>query len=186
MQNNMSDFVRLTSLKGLYKVERETNVDERGFFREVFHLDELEEVVGEKINFIQMNHSLSKPNVLRALHGEHWNKLIYPVTGKMFAAVVDIRPQSETFGKHEIFQFTPEDRYALFIPVGFANSICNIGEEDVNYVYLVDKYYDGSDTTAIAFDDPDLGIDWPIKDPILSQRDKNNPKLRDLFPEKFR
>lgn len=167
-------------------VERQTHFDERGFFREVFHLDELEKTVDKKLNFIQMNHSLSKPNVIRALHAENWNKLAYPVNGKIFAAVVDIRAQSQTFGKYETFEFSPDDRYALFIPEGFANSICNIGKEDVNYIYLVDKYYDGSDTTAITWDDPDVGINWPIKDPILSDRDKNNPRLRDLFPDKFK
>lgn len=182
----MDNNVKSTSLKGIYKLTRKTHEDERGFFREAYHLDELESVLGYKVNFIQMNHSLSKPNVLRALHAEKWNKLIYPVTGKMFAAVVDIRPNSPTFGKYETFEFSKEDRYALFIPEGFANSICNIGSEDVNYIYLVDKYYDGSDTKAIAWDDPDVGINWPIDDPILSERDKNNPRLRDLFPEKFK
>lgn len=178
-------FVKQTNLKGLFKVERQTHFDERGFFREVFHLDELEEIIGGKINFIQMNHSLSKPQVIRALHAENWNKLVYPVTGEMFAAVVDIRPDSATFGKVETFTFSKDDKYALFIPTGFANSICVTGTEDVNYIYLVDKYYDGTDTTAITWDDPDLAIDWPVKNPIISQRDKNNPKIRELFPEKF-
>ncbi len=182
----MSDFVKQTSLKGLFKVERALNPDERGFFKEVFHLDELEGAIGFEFKPVQMNHSLSKPKVLRALHGEKWNKLVYPVTGKMFAAVVDIRPDSPTFGKYQTFEFSSEDRYALFIPVGFANSICNMGEEDVNYVYLVDKYYDGSDTTAIAWDDPDVAVSWPIENPIISERDKNNPRLRDLFPDKFK
>ena len=149
-------------------------------------MDELEEAIGFEFKPVQMNHSLSKPNVLRALHAEKWNKLVYPINSKMFAAVVDIRPDSPTFGKYETFEFSEADRYALFIPEGFANSICNIGSEDVNYVYLVDKYYNGFDTKAIAWDDPDVGINWPIKDPILSERDKNNPRLRDLFPEKFK
>lgn len=178
--------VKTTSLKGLLKLERPTFEDERGFFREVFHLDELEKAIGFGFKPIQMNHSLSKPRVLRALHAENWNKLVYPVSGKMFAAVVDIRPDSQTFGKFETFEFSDEERFAIFIPAGFANSICNIGDEDVDYVYLVDKYYDGTDTKSIAWDDPDLEISWPIKDPIISERDKNNPRLRDLFPEKFK
>lgn len=182
----MKDHIKLTTIEGLYKIERITHQDERGFFREVFHLDELEKVIGEKFMPVQMNHSLSKPKVLRALHAENWNKLVYPVNGKMFAAVVDIRPDSKTFSKFETFEFSNEDRYALFIPAGFANSICNIGNEDVDYVYLVDKYYDGTDTTAIFWDDPDIGINWPISDPIISERDKNNPRLRDLFPDKFK
>ena len=182
----MDNNIKPTKLAGLFKVERVTHDDERGFFREVFHLDELEQTIGFEFKPIQMNHSLSIPNVLRALHAEKWNKLIYPINGKMFATVVDIRPESPDFAKYETFEFSKDDRYALFIPAGFANSICNIGDEDVNYVYLVDKYYDGTDTTAIAWDDPDVGIKWPIENPILSERDKNNPKLRELFPEKFR
>lgn len=182
MDNNVVE----TSLKGVFKLTRKTFPDERGFFREVFHLDELEKAIGFEFKPVQMNHSLSKPFVIRALHAEEWNKLVYPVTGEMFAAVVDIREDSPSFGQVETFEFSEDDRFALFIPVGFANSICNIGSEDVNYIYLVDKYYDGTDTTAIAWDDPDVGVNWPVKNPILSKRDKNNPRLRDLFPDKFK
>lgn len=181
----VSDFVKATSIPGLFKLERPTRTDERGFFREVFHLDELEEAIGSEFKPVQWNHSVSKANVLRGLHAENWNKLIYPVTGKMFAAIVDIRPDSSTFGKVETFEFSDANRFALFIPAGLANSICAL-EGDVNYLYLVDKYYDGTDTTAIAFDDPDLNINWPVKDPIISQRDRNNPRFRELFPEKFK
>lgn len=182
----MSDFVKEAKLKGLFILKRPTHTDERGFFREIFHLDELEQVLGFEFKPIQMNHSLSKPNVLRALHGENWNKLIYPITGEMFAAVVDIREDSKTFGQVETFDFSQGSKFALFIPKGFANSVCVLGKEDVNYVYLVDQYYNGTDTTAIAWDDPDVGVEWPISDPILSERDKNNPRLRDLFPDKFK
>lgn len=178
--------VKKTSIEGLLILERPTDEDERGFFREVFHFDELEEVLGFKFNPVQVNHSKSKPKVLRGLHAENWNKLVYPVTGKVFVAIVDIRPDSPTFAKVETFNFDELKRYALFIPEGLANSFCVIGQEDADYLYLVDAYYDGTDTTAIAWDDPDLNVDWPIKDPIISGRDKHNPKLRDLFPEKFK
>lgn len=183
----MSDqFIKKTSIPGLLKIERTTHADERGFFREVFHMDELEKELGFEFKPVQMNHSLSKPKVIRALHAENWNKLIYPVTGQMFAVIADIRPDFETFGKYETFTFSDKDRFALFIPKGLANSICVTGEEPVNYIYLVDSYYDGSDTRAIAWDDPDLNISWPVDNPVISQRDKSNPKLRELFPEKFR
>lgn len=178
--------VNTTSIEGLLVLKRPTFNDERGFFREVFHSDELEQVLGFEFKPIQMNHSHSLPKVIRALHGENWNKLIYPITGEMFSAVVDIRPDSPTFAKVETFTFNDANRMALFIPKGLANSICVVGSEPVNYIYLVDAYYDGSDTRAIAWDDSDLAINWPIKDPIISERDKNNPKLRDLFPEKFK
>jgi len=83
------------------------------------------------------------------LHAEGWNKLVYPVTGKMFAAIVDIRPDSKTFGKVETFTFDETRLRALFIPEGLANSICVVGTKPVHYFYLVDKYYDGSDTIFI-------------------------------------
>jgi len=179
------DNVKKTSIPGLFIIERPTFEDDRGFFREVFRLNELEEFANIKFSPVQWNHSLSLPGVIRALHAENWNKLVYPITGKMFSAVVDIRPESSTFGKHETFTFDEKSHRALFIPKGVANSICVVGEKPVNYLYLVDSYYDGKDTTAVSWDDPDIGIKWPIKDPIISQRDRQNPTLRDLFPEKF-
>jgi len=186
----MSDFsepkIKKTTIDGLYVIERPTFSDERGFFREVFHLDELEESIGKKFEFKQMNHSRSRPRVIRALHAENWNKLIYPVNGKLFSVVVDIRPESSTFGKFETFNFDDNSRKALFISSGLANSICVNGAEPVDYLYLVDAYYDGKDTRAIAWDDPDLNIKWPVENPIISDRDKNNSTLRQMFPEKFR
>jgi dTDP-4-dehydrorhamnose 3,5-epimerase len=129
---------------------------------------------------------MSKPGVIRALHAESWNKLVYPMTGRMFAAIVDIRPESETFGKVETFEFDAAEPRALFVPIGMGNSICVHGDEDVHYMYLVDQEYTGQDTRAIAWDDPDLAIAWPVENPIISDRDKNNPTLREMFPEKFK
>ena len=103
----------------------------------------------------------------------------------MFAVVVDIRPEMDTFGHTVELTFDASDPTALFVPAGLANSICVVGDDPVHYLYLVDAYYDGSDTRAIAWDDPDLDIRWPITDPTLSQRDRENPRLRELFPEKF-
>ena len=104
----------------------------------------------------------------------------------MFSAIVDIRPKSPTFGKFETFTFDENSHKALFIPKGLANSICVVGKEPVHYMYLVDAYYEGKDTRAIVWNDPDIGISWPVKNPIISERDRNNPRLRDLFPEKFK
>ena len=182
----MDNYIKEANIKGLFVIERPIFADERGFFREVFRLKDLEEVIGFKFNIVQSNHSHSKPNIIRALHAENWNKLVYPINGKMFAAVVDIRPESETFAKVETFNFDSNFRKALFIPKGLANSICVNGEDSVDYIYYVDSYYDGSDTEAIAWNDPNLNINWPIKNPIISERDRNNPTLKETFPEKFK
>lgn len=179
-------YIKTTSIPGLLILERPIFSDERGFFRELFHKDELEKTAGLKFDGVQMNHSHSAPGVIRGIHAEKWNKIIYPVCGEVFIAIVDIRPDSPTFSKVETFNINDNNRIGLFIPNGLANSLCVTGDKSVDYIYLVDAYYDGSDTRAIAWDDPDLNISWPAPNPIISQRDENNPKLRDLFPEKFR
>lgn len=178
--------IKQTSIQGLLILERPIFSDDRGFFRELFHKDELEQAAGLKFDGVQMNHSHSKPGVIRGIHAENWNKIIYPVSGEVFIAIADIRSDSPTFSKVETFNVGDNNRIGLFISKGLANSLCVIGNQPVDYIYLVDAYYDGSDTRAIAWDDPDLGIDWPVQDPVISERDKNNLTLRELFPEKFK
>jgi dTDP-glucose 4,6-dehydratase len=178
-------YFKPTSIPGLTVIEMPTYDDNRGFFREAARLNALKKVTGVNLKVKQWNHSESKPGVIRGLHAEGWNKVVYPISGEMTSILVDIRPDSPTFGKHETIKFSENSLKALFIPKGVANSICVTGKKNVHYLYLVDAYYNGSDTTAVALDDPDLKIDWPIAKPIISARDKANPRLRDLFPAKF-
>lgn len=182
----MDEFVQKTSIEGLLVLKRPTHKDDRGFFREIFHINEIEQTLNIEFKGLQMNHAYSLPKVLRGIHAENWNKIICPVNGEVFVAIVDIRVDSPTFGKSETFTINNENRIALFVSKGLANSYCITSSIPVDYIYLVDAYYDGTDQRAIAFNDPDLNIDWPIKDPIISDRDKSNPKLRELFPEKFK
>jgi dTDP-4-dehydrorhamnose 3,5-epimerase len=184
MEDNFITHAKI--IRDVLIIKRPTFPDDRGLFREPFRLNDLEKELGHEFNICQWNHAVSKPKVIRGLHAENWNKLVYLATGKSTSFLVDIRPESETFGKVEKIELDESDLQALYIPKGVANSICVVSENEVNYMYLVDAYYDGKDTTAIAWDDPDLNIDWPIKDPVISERDRNNPKLRDLFPEKFK
>lgn len=178
--------IKKTSISGLLVIERPTFSDERGFFREIFRLNDLEEEIKFKFNIVQANHARSYPNVIRGLHAENWNKLVYPLRGKIFSVIVDIRPDSPTFAKYETFRIDNNSHKALFIARGLANSVCVDGDEDADYLYLVDAYYDGKDTYAVAWNDPDLAIDWPIKNPIISARDRDNSTLRELFPEKYK
>lgn len=172
-----------TSLKGLLKIERPLRHDERGYFHEVVRPEELTSAIGKEFLLKQVNHSRSVKNVLRGLHAEHWDKVVWVVRGAALSAIVDIRPESPTFGKYELFELNDNNGAALYIPEGFANSI--YAQTDIDYVYLVNKTYDGSDTTAVAWDDPDINVPWPNRTPILSERDKNNPHLRELFMEWF-
>ncbi len=181
-----SDYIKKTSIPGLLIIEWPTFKDERGFFREVFRLRDLEKAIDFRFKGKQWNHSRSKPGVIRGLHAGGFNKLTYPATGKIFAAIVDVRKSSKTFGKVETFRFDGKAYKAIFIPKGLANSFCVYGKEDGDYMYLVDAYYGETKDFSIAWDDPDLAINWPVENPIISERDKNNSTLRKLFPEKFK
>jgi dTDP-4-dehydrorhamnose 3,5-epimerase len=175
---------RLGALDGLRIFERNTHADDRGFFHEAFRATELEEALGRTTAFVQLNHSRSRRGVLRGLHAEGWEKLVYVPHGEVFTAIADIRPDSPTFGRVETFSFDDAHRITLFLPRGVAHGYCVLSDE-ADYMYQVTAYYDGSDTTAVAWDDPDLAVPWPISDPVLSARDQHNPLLRDLFPERF-
>ncbi|HYW90790.1 MAG TPA: dTDP-4-dehydrorhamnose 3,5-epimerase [Chloroflexota bacterium] len=170
---------RRGALDGLWIFERTTHADERGFFREAFRAAELEEALGRQVGFVQMNHSRSRRGVLRGLHAEDWDKLVYVPSGSVFTAVADIRPRSPTFGRVETFRISDRNRPTLFVPRGVAHGYCVLSDV-ADYTYQVNAYYDGSDTTAVAWDDPDLAVPWPIANPILSERDRANRRLREL------
>lgn len=182
-------FIKKTSIKGLYIIERPTYLDERGFFHEILRLSDLKDY-GIDFKPVQWSHSQSKPGVIRAIHSEKWQKVVYAVTGKVYAAFVDVRPESDTFGKIETMTFDRSKKdsphKAVYVPPGIGNSLCAMGKETVNYIYLVDEYWDNSKAQGIAWNDPDLNIDWPVKKPIISERDKNNPTMRELFPKKYK
>lgn len=172
------NLVSTTNIPGVLLINRPTRPDHRGLFREVFRVSDI-------VDFspVQFNHSLSLPGVIRGLHAEHWNKLVYPVTGVLFTALVDLRSDSKSFA--QVFTLTidtSKNLLAIYVPNGVANSVCSAGSDPVNYLYLADAYYDGSDTTAVAWNDPDLNISWPIQNPIVSDRDLHNPTLRELYP----
>jgi dTDP-4-dehydrorhamnose 3,5-epimerase len=185
-----ADYITKTSIPGLFVVKRPVFPDERGFFHEIFRLNDLEAVSGIEFKPVQWSHARSNPKVIRGIHTEGWNKLIYPVSGKMFVAIADVRPESSTFGKVETFDFDADSKdsnhKALFLSAGLGNSICVTSKTPLDYIYLVDEYWDNKKAQGIAWDDPDLNVDWPIKDPIISKRDRNNPKLKDLYPDKFK
>lgn len=186
----MDDFIKTTSINGLYIIERPVFPDDRGFFHEIFRLNEIETFTGKKFEGVQWSHSFSKPKVLRGVHTEEWQKIVYPVNGKVFIAIADTRPDSGTFTKVESFVFDntsdKSKHTALYLAPGLGNSICVIGDVPIDYIYLVADYWDNSKAKGIAWNDPDLNIKWPIDDPIISERDMKNPTLRELYPEKFK
>lgn len=163
MADKQTNFIKDTSIPGVFVVQRPSNIDYRGGFRMVALSRELEERLGYRFEFAQWNHSWSKPGVLRGIHPDPWDKLIYPVTGKIFIAIADIDPVSKTFKKVETFTFEEEkdEPYALFVSKGLGNSFCNFGNGVAHYLYLVNDYWDGtfgSGPRAVRWDDPDLAI----------------------------
>jgi dTDP-4-dehydrorhamnose 3,5-epimerase len=171
-------------LDGLWIFERPTFEDHRGFFREVFQARELEAALGHEVTFLQINHSRSYHGSLRGLHAEDWDKLVYAARGEVFTALADIRPSSRTFGRTATFRLGDSNRVSLFVPRGVAHGYYVLSDE-ADYVYQVTAYYDGSDTRAVAWDDPDLAVRWPSPSPILSERDRHNPTMAELFPRYF-
>jgi dTDP-4-dehydrorhamnose 3,5-epimerase len=171
-------------LSGVWAFERPTFADNRGFFREAFRLDEVEAAVKRPLHFVQMNHSRSSRDTLRGLHAENWDKLVYVPSGEVFTALADVRPDSLTFGQVETYRFDTESALAVFIPAGVAHGYCVLSEQ-ADYIYQVTALYDGSDRRAIAWNDPDLAVHWPARQPILSERDLHAPRMRDLFPDRF-
>jgi dTDP-4-dehydrorhamnose 3,5-epimerase len=174
--------LRQGPLEGLWISERPTHQDERGFFREAFRISELAEVLDPGPAFVQANHSRSHKGVLRGLHAENWEKLVYVPRGEVFTALADLRPWSTTFGRSATFLLGEAHPITLFVPRGLAHGYYVLSDE-ADYMYQVTSYYDGSDTRAVAWDDPDLAIAWPSMSPILSPRDRSNPTFRELFPD---
>jgi dTDP-4-dehydrorhamnose 3,5-epimerase len=178
--------VERTHIEGLLVVRWDTYADDRGFFRQTYQRREIDDLLGREISLVQGNHSRSAPGVLRGFHAEPWDKLVYAVSGNVLAVIADIRPDSATFGQTATFQLgdPPGERLRLFIAQGLANSFMTTGETVADYVYDVGDYYrPGVPKRAVAWDDPDLGVTWPLDQPLLSPDDQRNPTLRELHPD---
>ncbi len=176
-----------TNIDGLLVVRWQTHDDDRGFFRQTYQVREIGEALGREVVLRQGNHSRSQPGVLRGFHAEPWDKLVYVVRGNAFAAIADIRPDSPTFGEVATFRLGDQphgERVRLFISEGLANSFCTYGVGDTDYLYDVSDYWrPGIEKPAVAWDDPDLAVEWPVAEPVLSDADRQNPRLRELFPD---
>lgn len=171
-----------TTLKGVKIIEPRAFGDNRGFFMESYNEKELTEE-GIHIKFVQDNQSLSsEPGIVRGLHYQLnpkcQTKLLRALTGAILDVVVDIRRGSPTFGKWESFILSEYNRRQLLIPKGFAHGFCTL-TPNVNVFYKVDEYYAPEQDRGIMWNDPDIGIVWPVSDPILSEKDKHHPLLKD-------
>ena len=149
--------------------------DERGSFHEIFNKKFYDDFFKKKYKFVQDNISVSKKNVLRGLHFQAKNpqgKLLSVMKGSILDVIVDLRKNSKTFKKHIKIILNYKDKTSLWLTPGIAHGFCVLSKEAlVNY--KVTKYYNPKDEYTIRWNDKDLNIDWPIKKPILSKKDKN-------------
>jgi dTDP-4-dehydrorhamnose 3,5-epimerase len=160
--------------------------DERGFFMETWNQAKFEELVtGKPTRFVQDNHSKSKQGILRGLHYQTENtqgKLVRVVSGEVFDVAVDIRKNSPTFGQWVGEYLSAENKRQLWIPEGFAHGFY-VTSEEAEFVYKCTDYYNPQAEHSIIWNDPDIGIEWPIncRTPIISHKDANGDVLRDIF-----
>jgi len=171
-----------TKLKDAYILEPRLFHDERGYFMESYNARVLEQfgILGD---FIQDNQSLSMPaGTLRGLHFQQnpmaQTKIVRCVSGAIYDVIVDIRRGSPTYGEWIGVYLTADNHQQLVVPKGFAHGFCTLAPNTI-VTYKVDEYYCAKSDGGIAWDDPDLGIDWPITDPFLSSKDSVLPKLKD-------
>ena len=172
-----------TKIKDLKIIEPVIHKDNRGFFVERFN----ERVFGElglPIKYFQDNFSRSIPGVIRGLHYQvnpTQAKLVGCVRGKIWDVAVDIRQNSPTFGQHFGVELSGENCKLLYIPAGFAHGFCVLGDEPADVAYKVDNSYSKAGDGGIAFDDVDLAIDWPVQNPIVSEKDKSLPSFAEYI-----
>ncbi len=172
-----------TSIKGVFVIEPKVFSDARGYFFESWKNEEFTKNIGV-VNFVQENESKSSYGVLRGLHyqkGEFSQaKLVRVIKGKVLDVAVDIRRHSPTFGQHVMVELSEENKCQFFIPRGFAHGFLVLSEEAI-FTYKVDNVYAPQSEASIRWDDPQLGIKWPIsKDEVLtSAKDEKALLLKD-------
>jgi len=165
-----------TALAGVLIIEPRVFGDERGFFFESFNQKAFRQATGIDVNFVQDNHSRSANGVLRGLHyqiEQPQGKLVRVVRGAVFDVAVDLRKSSPTFGQWLGLELTEENKRQLWIPAGFAHGFMTLSKS-ADFLYKTSDYYAPQFERCIAWDDPDLAIDWPLNDsqPLISVKDR--------------
>jgi dTDP-4-dehydrorhamnose 3,5-epimerase len=170
-----------TKLDGVVLLEPEVHGDERGFMVETFRSDTWAEL-GVEAEFVQHNHSRSVKDTLRGLHFQTepgQAKLVRCPRGAIFDVAVDLRRGSPTYGQWEGQVLDDEKHRQLFVPAGFGHGFAVLSEI-ADVAYLLSSTYDPATESGIAWDDPEVGVEWPVSEPLLSERDKSAPTLAEV------
>jgi dTDP-4-dehydrorhamnose 3,5-epimerase len=166
-------------IEGLLIIELNIFKDDRGFFTERYNEEKFHSL-GINANFVQDNHSRSIPGVVRGLHCQYspvQSKLVGAIKGSIWDVAVDIRPNSPTYGKYFATELSDKNGKLLWIPGGFAHGFCVLGDEEADVLYKVDALYNQASERGVLWSDPELAIDWPVKNPILADKDKKMPSF---------
>ena len=170
-----------TEIPGVVIIEPEVFRDARGFFLETHHAEKYRDG-GIDAVFVQDNHSLSAKGTLRGLHGQTRHpqgKLLRVVEGEIYDVAVDLRPGSPTFCRHVAVTLSAENFRQFYIPPGFAHGFCVLSEA-AEFLYSCTDYYYPAGERGVVWNDPDLAVDWPVREPLLSDKDRRLPRLRDI------
>jgi dTDP-4-dehydrorhamnose 3,5-epimerase len=173
-------------LSGLLVIEPAVFGDQRGFFMETWNRRRYEEA-GVPGNFVQDNLSFSRRGILRGLHFQNPNpqgKLVSVLQGEVFDVAVDLRQSSSTFGRWQAARLSGENKRQFFVPAGFAHGFLVLSETAL-FHYKCSEYYSPKDELTLRWDDPAIGIQWPMNQPSLSAKDAKGLLLRELPPEKL-
>ena len=169
-----------TEIPGVLVVEPRVHRDERGFFVETYHAPRYREH-GIRDVFVQDNHSRSTRGTLRGLHGQHPRaqaKLVRAVAGEVFDVVVDARRGSPSYGRFVTAELSAENFRQIYVPPGCVHGFC-VTSDAAEVEYKCSVVYHREDEFSVLWSDPDLAIPWPIEDPLLSDKDRSAPRLRD-------
>ncbi len=172
-----------SKLAGVKLIKPKVFNDDRGFFLETFQAFRYREQADIHFDFVQDNHSRSKKGGLRGLHfqiNHPQGKLVRCVVGEVFDAIVDINPNSDTFGQWDGFRISAENKHQIWVPPGYAHGF-QVLSDIADFEYKCTDYYDPTDEGCLLWNDPQVAIDWPLKEePLLSEKDKAGSLLSDL------
>ena len=171
-----------SGIKGAYTIEPDVYIDDRGFFMETFHIERYRKLLGMNLDFVQDNISRSSRNVLRGMHFQRnypQGKIVKASRGEILDVIVDLRKDSPTYGTWESFKLSEQNKLQVWIPPGLAHGFL-VMSDSADFEYKCTEYYHPEDQNCLMWNDPEVAIDWPINDPILSEQDKRGLSLKDL------
>jgi dTDP-4-dehydrorhamnose 3,5-epimerase len=175
--------IKEKKLKGVFEINLEAREDRRGFFMRVYD-DAIFKRYGIHRNWVQENHSLStEKGTIRGFHFQFpphaETKLVRVISGEVYDVILDLRKGSSTFGEWDSIRLSADNKRMIYIPRGFAHGMCTLTKNCV-MLYKVDNYYAPESEGTIRWDDPDIGIDWPADNPILSEKDSTAKSFKEF------